>query len=266
MTERDRSSERRETSSRDRGVSEVLSYSLIFGLIVASIAIVTVGGLGSLQSAQDLEQVSNAERAFDVLDDNLGDIYSQGAPSRSTEVSLGESELFFDDNVTLEVTFDSGRTISEEIRPIVFRVDGDRKLVYEVGAVIRANRDGGIMLKRPPFSFVEGSGAGDGRVHFPIVQTFSPDVQSMGSTTVLVRGEATNRTVLMSYLDGGTGFDTIEIESPRFEVWADYFESRDYCDDPVSTSGSTVTCTVDSDYDPQTLYVSRHAIRIELIR
>lgn len=249
---------------RARAVSEVLSYSLIFGLIVASIAIVTVGGLGSLQSAQTNEQVSNAERAFDVLHDNMADIHSQGAPSRATEISLGESQLFLDDNITMEVELASGTVEDWTIRPVIFRVGDGRKLVYEAGAVMRVNRDGGIVLNPPPFTMIRGSGADSGQVHIPIVQTISADVQSLGSTTVLLKGQSVNRAVETSDVSGGMDIAEIRLESPRYDVWGQYFDSREYCQD-VILSDPLVTCDVDPAYEPEQLYITEQVIRIDLI-
>lgn len=253
-----------EPSPRDRAISEVLSYSLIFGLIVASIAIVTVGGLGSLQSAQTNEQVSNAERAFDVLHDNMADIYSKGAPSRATEISLGDSELFFADNITMEIEPDSGPVVDRTIRPVIFRIGDGRQLVYEAGAVMRVNRDGGIVLNPPPFTMIRGSGADTGQVHIPIVQTISPNVQSMGSTTVLLRGQSMNRDVVRSDVSAGADIAEIRIESPRFDVWAHYFESTDYCQNVIE-SDPLVTCELDPAYEPEQLYITEQKIRIDLI-
>lgn len=252
----------------DRAVSEVLSYSLIFGLIVASIGIVTVGGLGSLQSAQTNEQLSNAERAFDVLHDNLADIHSEGAPSRSTEISLGESELFFDANVTMRVGIENASgpfEFAAEIRPIVFRVEGERQLIYEAGATIRHAREGGIILNDPPFTI---SDSGAGHVHLPIVRTTSADVQSMGSTTILVRGQSWNRDVLHRDLQDGSDLKYIELETPRFEAWANYFDHQAYCDSVKTPSTETVRCNVDGSGfdDPHHLYVTEQAIEIELIQ
>lgn len=255
--------------SGDRAVSEVLSYSLIFGLIVASIAIVTVGGVGSLQSAQANEHLSNAERAFDVLHDNLADVHSEGAPSRATEVSLGTSELFFADNVTMHVGLEdpsgSARKFEREFRPIVFRVGEGRQIVYEAGAVLREQRQGGLVLNGPPFSLVADAGSGDGRAHIQLVSTTAADVQSMGSTTVLVRGQATDRKVLYSDAGGDSVLKNITLETPRYAAWANFFERQAYCSS-VTTSGSTVRCQVATPYDtPAQLYVSDQGIEIELI-
>lgn len=247
--------------SRNRAISEVLSYSLIFGLIVASIAIVTVGGLGSLQSAQTNEQLSNAERAFDVLHDNLADIHGEGAPSRATEISLGNSELFFADNITMRVKITGHPEISREIRPVVFRIDRGRQLVYEAGATIRQERDGGVVLNDPPLSMVSD---GDGQVHVRIVRTTAADVQSMGSTTVLVQGQAWKRDVLVTELNGAT-IEYVALDTPRQAAWVNYFENREYCS--VSTSSpNTVRCDVVGGYEnPEQLYVTVQAVRLQLI-
>jgi len=264
--ERSRSDGRKSSIQRDRrAVSEVLSYSLIFGLIVASIAVVSVGGMNGLENVRTNEKLSNAERAFDVLHDNLRAVHSEGTPSRATEVSLGDSQIFFGDNITVTVDLNSG-TVTREIRPIIFRVEDERALVYEAGAVIRQERDGGVVLNPPPFAMVEGSGNGDGQVHLPIVQTVSADVQSMGSTTILVRGQSVNREVLNTTVSGGDHINSIAFETPRYGTWANYFGQREYCTS-VSTNDATetVTCTVGSSYRPAHLYVSEQAIRIDLI-
>lgn len=248
-----------------RAVSEVLSYALIFGLIVASIAIVSVGGMNGLETVRTNEQLSNAERAFDVLHDNLRAVHAEGAPSRATEVSLGDSQIFFGENITMRVSV-GGDTNVSTIRPIIFRVEGERQLVYEAGTVIRQSRDGGVVLNPPPFALTKDTNPESGQVHLPIVQTTSSNVQSMGSTTVLVRGKSTNREVLRSYADGGPTLDYIEIESPRYEIWMDYFEGREYCDSVSNPSGTKAQCDIHSDFaDPGQLYVTEQAITIDLI-
>jgi hypothetical protein len=254
-----------ESVERDRGLSEVLSYSLIFALIVASIGIVTVGGMNSLQNAQTSEQLSNAQRAFDVLHDNMADIYSEGAPSRGTEIALGDAELYFDENITMTVSLNGGgTTIEREIRPLVFRVSNERQLVYEAGATIRHERESGIVLDGPPIG-LRASGNGD--AYIPIVKTTAPTVQSLGGTTVLVRAESSNREILHADLQGNTDLSAIEIESPRYEAWLDYFEGREYCDSVSEPNPETARCDVGNGYDtPRHLYVTEQAIEISLIQ
>lgn len=246
----------------DRAVSEVLGYAMIFSLIVASIGIVTVGGLGSLQDARVNEQISNADRAFDVLHDNLADVHGEGAPSRSTEIALGDADLFFGDNVSMAVSVDGTVHEARNVRPIVFRLDSDRFLVYEFGATLRVERAGGIVMNEPPFTATDGGDV----VHVPMVRTTARDVQSIGSTNVLVHGQADGRSVRHQTVDGTATFDWIRLDSPRYEIWADYFAAQPYCSVAVNHAAEQVTCDVTSPYeDPDRLYLTLQEIRLDLI-
>ena len=69
---------------RDRGVSEVLGYALVFSLVIVTVSIISVSGLSGYQNAQSFERQSNAEKAYDVMHNNIEDIYYKGAPSRAT--------------------------------------------------------------------------------------------------------------------------------------------------------------------------------------
>ena len=185
----------------ERAVSEVLSFTLVFALIVTSVAIVSVSGLGSLQDVRDAEQLENAERAFDVLADNLADLHRQGAPSRATEISLGQAQLATEDNVTMTVKVkdDGGTTIDVgtwEIRPLVYSGNQERELVYEAGAIFRTNRDSGFVVRDPPLV------VDDDRVLLSIIGLNSPQVQSLGGSTVLVRATHRDADVAFSRTDG----------------------------------------------------------------
>lgn len=245
-------------------MSEVLSYALVFTMIVSAIGIVTVGGLGSLQDARTNEQAANAERAYDVLADNLANVYGEGAPSRATEISLGDSELFLGANVTMEVevenTTGDTNTHAYELRPIVFRIGDGKRLVYEAGAVIREDRQGGLVLNEPPFA-VSASGT-----HLPIVRTTAENVQSVGSANVLVRGESTNRSVLEVSTDPGYDVDHVQLTTPRSGVWKDYFEDKSYCGPVTEPAPDAVRCNFASGFDsPDRFSLTLQQIEVELI-
>jgi len=257
----DRTRRRRQSSSGangDRGLSEVLSYAFIFSMLVVSIGIVTVGGVGALQDVRTNEHVSNAERAFDVLHDNLADVHSEGAPSRATEIALGDGQLYLDDNVTMTVETGSG-TIDREIRPVVFRVAEEQRMVYAAGATLRTTRDGGVVVNDPPVLISEDA------VHVPIVQTTAPAVTGVGSGTVLVRGQSSNRSVTVDQAGGGD-FEALRIETPRAETWEQYFARQPFCESS-SVTGSEAECVIDDDYDdPDRLYVTVQRIDLTLIK
>ena len=226
----------------DRAASEVLSFALVFGLVVGSVAIVSVSGLSSLESARDAEQMNNAERAFDILSDNMADIHDRGAPSRATEVSLGESQLYTGENVTFNVTVkDSSGTLStvtrtREIRPIVYEGNKDRRIVYEAGAIFRVEREGGLMLEEPPF-VTESE-----RAMIPVVATQSGSVESTGGSTVLLRAKKEATDVAVSNTQGGYDSLYVNISSPRNEYWKNYL-----VDDPNFDCGATPIQTINGE-------------------
>ncbi|WP_336337248.1 DUF7289 family protein [Haloarcula brevis] len=212
----------------DRAVSEVLSFALVFSLIVASIILVSVSGLGALQNARDAEQMENAERAFDVLSDNIADLHKQGAPSRATEVSLGEASLRTGENTTISVQVHDGTAPvdvgSWEIRPIVYAGNQERELVYEAGAVFRTNRDSGVRQRSPPIVVSEE------RVLVTVVGTTASDQQSLGGSTVLVRTNHRHSNVSFADTGGNVEHVNVSVDSTpqREALWQSYFESEGF--------------------------------------
>jgi hypothetical protein len=236
----------------DRAASEVLSFALVFAIILSSIVVVSVSGVQTLQDARDAEQLNNAERAFDVLSENMADIYQRGAPSRATEISLRGVELYTDDNVTINVTAVGGPsgdvTANRSVRPIVYDAGGDRQLVYEAGAVFRTQRDGGIVVERPPV-VVEAD-----RVLVPVVATASAGSSSVGGSTALVRADLRETTVpVADTVDSGSDTDYddvyVNITSPRRGYWQTALEETGFsnCVQGTDASGAPyVTCNLGS--------------------
>jgi len=240
-----------------RAVSEVLSYVLVFGLVLTSVTIVSFVGLPILEDSRDSERAVNAERAFDVVADNMAAIYEKNSPSRATEIDLDDSELFYADTVQFRVTVDDGsvpRTYEYNARPVGLRVSERTTLIYEGGAVFREQDNGGLMIRDPPFLL------GEQRVHLPIVQTVSDGSEASGGTTVLLRGTSTNREVLA---DTRRSYEeiTIEITSPRYRLWEEYFVEKRGLD--CTTEGQTVSCTIEN---PETVFVTHQQIDLSIVR
>lgn len=246
---------------RDRAVSEVLSFALVFGLIVSSVAIVSVSGLGTLQDARDAEQIDNAERAFDVLADNLADTHQRNAPSRATEISLGDAQLYTATNTTMTVEVStassSGPVFSREyrIRPIVYSGNQDRELAYVGGGVFRTNRDGRILVRGPPLI------ADDTRLLVSVVGVNSPDVQSLGGSTVLVRADHRGSSTDFENRNDAVDNVTIHIDSDspqREALWRDALNEKGF-----------TNCDPGCTYEPSStnidrVYVVYHDIEIQI--
>lgn len=205
----------------ERAVSEVLSYTLVFTLIISSVAVVSVAGLGGIQDARDAEQMENSERAYEVLADNMEDITLRGAPNRATEIRLERSRMYFGDPVTIELELlQSGgpnQTHTWDTRPLILEGNRDRQLVYEAGATVRTNRDTEFLIDSPPFVFRDSPTDGD-RLLLSFIDIDTDAVQSKSGSTILVRATESKRTVVVD--DEGTyEFVNVTITSPRYEAW-----------------------------------------------
>lgn len=244
-----------QSAGQQRGLSDVIGYVIIFSLVVAAITFVLLSGMGQLEETRENERATTAERALDIVHDNMAAIYERNAPSRSTEIDLTASELFYDDNISITVRADGSQLASTELRPVVMRVSDEEDLVYEAGAVFRVRRGGGLMLNEPPFLITED------RIHLPIVQTTAEAYASAGGTTILLRGQATDRAVL----EPGNAYSnlTIEIASPRYEFWEEYLDGKDALDCTTDAATESVECSTASATD--IVYVTRHRIELSLV-
>lgn len=242
-------------NARERAVSEILGYVIIFSLVVTVIGFVTALGMPALMDVQESEQASSAERAFDVVGENMAAVYERGAPSRATEIDLTDTELFYGTPVTMNVTVDGNSTVTE-LRPVVLRVDDDTRLVYEGGAVFRDEGDGGLVLRDPPMLLDRS------RLLVPVIKTTAPAIEAAGGTTVLLRGESKQRSVL--HTADSTTSVTITVESPRYDLWERYFTDQTGIgsgDCTVDDSAESVACQATAD----TVSVTLQEIGIEII-
>mgnify|MGYP006281593341 CR=1 FL=1 len=245
--------------SNERAVSEILGYILIFSLIVATVALVSISGLPALDSARESEQIQNAERAFDVLNSNMAEVYKRGSPSRATELSAGDARVEIREPVIFNVSVENadGNVTSEEaeIAPIVFSGRGETEFVYEAGAVIREQRDSSIMLRDPPIKL------DDERLFFTIVETFSDSQQSASGGSVLVRATSTDRNIVLAEVIDSTS-EQVNItvsNTDRGDAWSQFFETELGMD---CTRRGGLDCGTEIDVD-QT-YVTVQTMRVTL--
>ena len=229
----------------ERGVSEVIGYVLVFSLILGAITFVSVAGFSSLEETRDREHVRNAERAFDVLRNNVADIYQQGAPSRATELSLSEAQLQTGEEVEMTVIVEDGSGVRTEvtrvITPLEFVGPDDTTFAYEGGAVFRERRDTGSVVYDPPFRI------GQDRAIVPVIRTHSNTTRSLGGGTILIRTRSTDRTVPVV----ASQVSTLRIEitdSERQKLWKRYLSEDEGLD--CTESGSTLTCEVPASKTP----------------
>lgn len=217
----------------ERGVSEVLGFIFIFAIIVASVGILYVSGVGSLTDARNAEQSRNAQRAFSALATTFGDLQRGRTPARAGEVRLSGGTLSMEQGTELRLVVDRtspsavefNRTLSRGA--LVYTHDGD-VVAYEAGAVF-ARSDGGSFTIRPP-----AFACGPDRAFVSSVSVEqgggSSAVSTQGSVLLVGRTESTE---LVFPTDAtpqdGVRATTVRLNvesSPNGAAWRRYFEAN----------------------------------------
>lgn len=247
----------------ERAVSEVIGFVLVFALVLGTISIVYVAGVGGLDDTRDAERIQNAERAFDVLADNFQELGRGEAPNRATEIRLADSQLSVDRRYRTRINVD-GTNVSEAApRPIVFDGKTGTRIVYEQGAVIRNDVDGGVrMVRQPDYLF---------HTDRTVIRHIEPrgGEQSVGgTTTALVRAERNSPFLVYGKdVSGSTITFNLQTTAGRAPAWVEYLESRESLSgcstSPAGAEGMT-TVTVTCDMTTDELYVSRTLIDVDL--
>lgn len=224
----------------DRAVSETLGFVMVFAIVVSTIGVVYATGFSGLQSAKDAEQLTNMERAFDVLDDNLEDLERGGAPSRATEVKLAGGTVRSLDAIEFTVatngtgcggscpSLNTTNTINPH--PIGYvegdTDEGDTEILYVAGAVLRRDGVGSVMLSAPEWITTPE------RVVIPHLLTYSGDKRAFsGRATVLIVAERRGDPDIDERVvtDAGTGLVVnVSINSTRVGAWKRFLEDEGF--------------------------------------
>jgi len=245
----------------ERALSEVLGYMFVFTIILTTVAVVFGIGLSGLQDTRNYERVNNAQRAMDVLADNIEDVVQRGAPSRATEIKLTDATFEASSSTTITVTVVNASNTSQsfsppsyELQTLAYDSETGSAVVYEAGAVFRESGDSTTVV-RPPSLILSPE-----RVVVPIVQPVgATSLSSSGSQTILIRSELESKQLAVS--EQRSTYDvTLEIETPRADAWETSIETS--TEASCTSSGSVVTCT-QTDTERVSVAVSRLQISIE---
>jgi hypothetical protein len=249
----------------DRGVSEVVGYVLIISLVITTVGVVSVSGVSVLQDAREAQQIENAKRAFDLLADNVEDIYAEGAPSRSTEIQLGSAQLVAEQTTTINVSWTNSTGARQfqrlDVTSITYEGDGEDRLIYDAGAVFRLSRpDGeGAVLREPPLVVTPA------RTVIATPQTVGQGTSAVSGSTALIRTTKLSESVLTrntQYTD-----ITMNVTAPHWRAWRKALDERKNIDcgsgDPAA---ERVSCELLSGASPDVFYFTQTQIRVELTR
>ena len=217
-------------------VSEVVGYTLLLGIIVLAIGIISVTALPIIQDAKEKAYLKNVEQGFTVLDSkaSLASIGKQ--PTQIVQMYTQAGGITVDDTSFshIKVTFTNGTTTyvvyDESMGTIQYQL-GNNKIAYEGGGVFRKYPGEGdpVMITPPEFHYNGET------LTLPIIRINSNE--SVGGTGVITLRLVSDQTsyVLFPNPDNNPEFTNplllgkqvnLVIKSDYYKAWAKYIEER----------------------------------------
>lgn len=139
----------------DRAISDLVGFTLMFSIIIMSVAIVSTAGITQLSELSERESINSAERGMEAFAGSADDLVRQGDIVRGATLAPSGGLVWFNGSTELKVTVDrpsptlsTAHDISLNATEHRFsRNPEDVSVVYEGGAVMRS--DGGGAIVRP---------------------------------------------------------------------------------------------------------------------
>ncbi|WP_440988826.1 vWA domain-containing protein [Haloarchaeobius baliensis] len=148
------------STERARGVSEVTGVVLLFGIVIAGAAILFVSGSAVTETVQDNNEIESAEIAMSNVDSELGSL-SMADSGTGQQLDLGsmsanDAIINRTGQIRVSVNDRSACAATVPLTALEYHHESGTTIVYESGAVWRADEDGGVsQLSEPGVRYQE---------------------------------------------------------------------------------------------------------------
>ena len=139
------------SNETDRGVSDVLAFSLTFGIIIVGVGLVSLVALDPITAFSESQEITNSERGLQAAGATIDGIHRSGDVYNQFDLVPGGGGLFVNEtSITLEGPDggglgdglgDSGDDITIQTNALEQQFD-EESLGFEAGAVFRTDAAG----------------------------------------------------------------------------------------------------------------------------
>ncbi|MFC4408248.1 vWA domain-containing protein [Haloarchaeobius iranensis] len=220
------------STARARGVSEITGLVLLIGIVIAGAAILFVSGSAVTETIQDNNEVESAEVAMSNVDSELGSL-SMADSGTGQQLDLGsmsanDAMINRTGEIRVSVNDRSACAATVPLTALEYHHESGTTIVYESGAVWRADENGGVsQLSEPGVRFQD--------------QTLQLNLVNLSGTvddsTVEVqknssRSAAMTSSVRSQLFDGACGDPdtfrnlTLSVTSTYHEAWQRHLEAE----------------------------------------
>ncbi|WP_058995325.1 hypothetical protein [Haloarcula sp. CBA1127] len=206
----------------NRGVSDLLAFTLTFSIIITGIALVTLGGLGAFDAIQQGATTDVAETSMIGFAETTDDHIEGGAPRRTTSMKLQGHGLSIRSS-TLNVTVD-GRSTDISTGAFIRETDSGTDIVYTSGAVYRVQQEGLVVSRKPSFRCTPDSGSA-----YLSVLSLDGQTDFSASSRVTIETTVQNKTLVSPQAGKQPSATTVSInvsETAYPDAWHRLFEQE----------------------------------------
>lgn len=245
--------------SNNMGVSEVVGYTTIFGLVLSTMTVALLGGVPTIVDKADTEIGNSVNRGFVTLDHKIDDVFLKDIPLESHSLNIGGGTINTGkDESGLVLSMGGSVTRRTNISHITYQ--GEREdVMYDSGAVFKKLIIGsGTEMSRGP----------GWEVSSDLVVVRVPDV-SGGDSVAVSDGQAVDieiskvpGSLVKTVPKGDTEVVQLSVTSRNSEIWLRYFE-RLQDENPSTVTGvstvssNTVSIELDIDSGQKFIYVEK---------
>lgn len=167
----------------ERGVSDLVAFTLTFSVIIASIGFVSLYGIDTLEHMGDQSRIDTAQSSMYAVDAAMDGLARDDLPRRQLNLDLGGDSLArHNSELRVTVTNSSGDApldTNVKVGTFVRETGRDVRFTYAAGAMFRIQDRGTTVLDEPAM------GCGSDTAHLSIVHvTGDVNVSTYGIATV----------------------------------------------------------------------------------
>ena len=138
----------------DSAVSEVVGYTLVFGIVVLAIGLIYTAGIPALQSTKDATQFKSVEQGFMILNTDIRKVALDQSPVRTTKLGTAEGGMLASDptacTLSLKIFEGGNERFNDAIQMgRIEYMSGVGSITCENGAVITKYQSGSFMAVTP---------------------------------------------------------------------------------------------------------------------
>jgi hypothetical protein len=213
----------------DSAVSEVVGYSLVFGIIVLAIGLIYVAGVPTLQSTTDAAQFKSVEQGFMILNTDLLKVALDQSPVRTTKLGTAEGGMLASDPEACDLSlkiFDGSGT--EQFNDTIAMgciefSSGLGSVTCENGAVITKHGTGSFMTIKPRMF----NGSDQNRIMFSLIKVNdSSRSASGGISQVTISNPRFNESLFNTPEIYRNGQMKLRVDSEYADSWARFLNDE----------------------------------------